>query len=302
MARKLIEKALASTNTEERQHGRRTAGTDPSTTQKGALYEAHKINHFDCKSNSNSIPVPINTAKEKEQTNMPSQATSNNTSILVLGATGRTGLETLRALHQQPNKPTLHAFCRSPDKLSAQDKALCTTIQQGNARNATDLENALRQSQANYVVVSIGNGDSVAKSDIRTANAQALASVLQRREFRHVRVMIVSSTGAGNSDIIVGFGIGAMISFHLRHVLKDHTGQEQAFQQAHLMDRTEIVRATALVDGKSTGQPLVTFADKAKSPSIETDRTDLAQWIAQAICGKQQDFGNLIVNVTGSKK
>lgn len=221
-------------------------------------------------------------------------------SILVIGASGRTGQECLRQLAQHPAKPALHAFCRDASKMDPQDAKLCQSIVTGNARSEQDLYNALDTTNADTVIVSIGNGDDTSKTDIRTASARALVNVLTKNpQFEHVRVLVVSSTGAASSDIIVGFGIGKLISFHLRHVLADHTGQEAAFQS--IQDRTVIVRPTALTDKKATGK-LVEFGDKDKSPSIETDRSDLASFIVQEILGETRKFGGRAVNVTGVKK
>jgi len=219
-------------------------------------------------------------------------------SILILGATGGTGLECIRQLAKHPSKPRIHAFCRSPSKLG-NDQDLCQSVIQGDARQVNDLQQALEQTAANVVIVSVGNGESVAKSDIRTASAEALATVLKLPQYKHVRTIVVSSTGAGTSRIIVGMGIGKLISFHLRHVLKDHTGQEAAFYP--LRSRTTVVRATALTEDAPTGK-LVQFGDTEKSPTIKTDRADLAAWIVQEVCGGTKPIGGRLVNVTGAKQ
>merc|ERR1712125_6645 len=162
---------------------------------------------------------------------------------------------------------------------------------------------ALWETQANVVVVSVGAGDSVKKDDIRTKSAEALASVLTKNgeeEFGRVRVLIVSSNGAGGSRILVGFGIGKLIEFHLRHILKDHNGQENAFRSSPLLQtRTCIVRPTSLTDNQAT-KNLVVFGDYEKPKTIKTDRADLADWVTKAICDESVP-GEKIVNVTGVK-
>jgi hypothetical protein len=221
-------------------------------------------------------------------------------SVLILGASGKTGVECIRDITAKSNAIQVHAFCRDPSKLSDNDKDLCTSIVKGNARNEADLEQALLKTRANIVIVSVGNGESVTKNDIRTASAEALAAVMKKPEFEHVHVIIVSSTGASSSRIIVGLGIGKLISYHLRHVLADHTGQESAFVSSpDLKKRTYIVRATALTDGAATGK-LVTFGDKEKSPSIKTDRADLSAWITKEISSGGYKGGK-VINVTGVK-
>jgi uncharacterized protein YbjT (DUF2867 family) len=234
-------------------------------------------------------------------------STAHQQSVLVIGATGRTGLECIRLFANHPTNPAVHAFCRDVDNLNKKDKDLdtsvvqgfCTSIVQGDARNPKDLERALAETHADVVVLSTGNGDSVRKSYSRTASAHAIVQVLEKPQFEHVHTIVVSSVGAGNSRIIVGGGLGKLISLHLRHVLADHTGQEHAFQS--LRNRTTVVRATHLTDDMATGK-LALFEDREKPPSIKTDRADLAAWIVDEVCGGTKLIRGRVVNVTGIKE
>ena len=99
--------------------------------------------------------------------------------ILVLGATGRSGLAIIHELSNDSSKPQIHAFCRNPEKLNDNDKSLCTSIIKGNAKSAADIERALEETKADVVIVSLGNGDNVSKSDIRTVSAEALVNVMK---------------------------------------------------------------------------------------------------------------------------
>jgi hypothetical protein len=118
-------------------------------------------------------------------------------------------------------------------------------------------------------------------------------------QFEQVHTIVVSSVGAGNSRIIVGGGVGKLISLRLRHVLADHTGQEHAIHS--LRHRTTVVRATHLTDNKATGK-LAYFEDREEPPSIKTDRADLAAWIVDEVCGGTKLVGGRVVNVTGIKE
>ena len=218
----------------------------------------------------------------------------NALSVLLIGATGGTGREIMKQLYNHPYSPRVHAFCRDPAKLAG-----CNTyhtIVKGDARDTKDLARALQETKADVVIVSVGNGHSVAKSDIRTANAVALAQALKKPQFKAVRVIVVSSQGAGTSEMKIGMGIGKLMSYHLRHVLSDHTGQEQAFSS--VKDRTFIVRPTGLTDDKPAAK-IVEFGDKVKCPSIQTDRSDVAGYVV----GKMySDDLSGVVNITGMKK
>ena len=189
-------------------------------------------------------------------------------SVLVIGATGKTGLAILDQLNEHPSRPAVHVLCRDPAMLSENYQEKCTSILKGNARIAYDIEIALLRTQASWVIINVGKGERLGnENDIRTVNAQATVSVLKKPLYRHVRALVISSTGAGSSRIVVGLGIGKLISYKLKHVLADFTGQEIAFSQ--IRDRTTIVRATALTNDKPTGQ-LAYFNDNAKGPSIKT--------------------------------
>lgn len=246
-------------------------------------------------------------------------------SILILGATGRTGLQIIQHIHQhqqQQNPPSsdnsnsnsdtvtpkIFAFCRDPSKIQHDSpiKTKCHAIIQGNARSSSDIDHALQHSQADLVVVCVGNGDSVKKSDTRAASAQALVKVLSSTpSYGHVRVLVVSSIGAGASRIKAGCGIGMFLEYHLRHILADHTKQEAIFVSS-LQDRTMIVRPTGLteddvvLDAKNGGK-MVTFGDQEKCPTVQTSRSALAAWLVkEAICSRVPSvyFGNKPVNVT----
>jgi hypothetical protein len=116
-------------------------------------------------------------------------------------------------LCQPSDRPSLARFYRDVDKL---DKALCISIVRGDAFRPKYLGRTLAKTRAEVFVLSIGNGDSVRKSNIRIASAQALAFVLKMPEYKRIRIVVVSSTGTEDSRIIVGGGLGKLISLHRR--------------------------------------------------------------------------------------
>merc|ERR1711915_534531 len=219
-----------------------------------------------------------------------------------IGATGRTGTHVIQQLlGTEHHQPKVFAFCRTPTKLNQKLLNEIDGVFRGDARSSKDIQNALKQSNADLVIVSVGNGDDVKKTDIRTANAKALTKALAKSRFSHVKAVIVSSGGAGKSKIIVGFGIGKIISFHLRHILADHNGQEGAIAaKANVEARTFIVRPSALTEGKPTGK-VGEFADGVKQPTLKTDREDLAKWVVSEVISKgaSKRFGGNPANVTG---
>ena len=223
---------------------------------------------------------------------------TNNKSVLIIGATGALGLQFLRHLAEEPAIHSIHALCRNPSKLSSSDRALCDSVVTGNARDPKDVEKALVQSKANYVILATGNGADVGKSDTREKTGQALACVLHKVEFQNVKAIVVSSHGAADTKIKVGFGIGMLIAYHLRYVLADHTLQEKAFEG--LEDRTLIVRPTALSDDKG-GKKVVAFDGAKKGPSINIDRSDVAVWVTKEISKDESTFQGRKISLTSAK-
>jgi FlaA1/EpsC-like NDP-sugar epimerase len=146
----------------------------------------------------------VRTAQDNTR-NPINMTTTQQQSLLVIGASSRTGLECIRHFAKHQTKPAIHAFCRDAGKLADKDKALCTTIVQGDVCNPIDLERALTETQANIVILSIRNGDSVKNSDIRTDSARALVRALKKPQYKRVRTVVVH----GNSRM------GKLISFHL---------------------------------------------------------------------------------------
>jgi nucleoside-diphosphate-sugar epimerase len=220
-------------------------------------------------------------------------------SVLVIGASGRTGSQVVDQLCHHASKPNVYAFCRDLSKLNDTSKSHCKDVYCGDTRETYKIEQALAQSDADIMIVCLGNGDSTAQTDVRTASAKAIVSTLQKLQYHHVKALVVSSNGAGGSRIKVGpfDGKAGRILEHLfRHVLKDHDGQEALFRTA-LQDRTVIVRPTSLTDNCPTGK-IKQFGDLEKAPSIYTDRLDLAEWIVEEVCGEVRLFGDKIANIT----
>jgi hypothetical protein len=84
-------------------------------------------------------------------------------------------------------------------------------IVQGDAFSSKYLERALAETRAEIVVLSIGQCDSVKKSYIRTASAQALAQVLKVLQNKRVRIVMVSSSTRNLASL---FAEVSVCSFH----------------------------------------------------------------------------------------
>lgn len=225
-------------------------------------------------------------------------------SILVIGATGDMGKRVLTAASQHPSKPLIHAFVRTPSKLTDKEKMLCTSVIKGDGTMSDDIERALEQTKADYVITTIGLSNTLGKQDLRERNAKALVSLIGPGcKYDHVKVVVVSSMGAGDTKgkIKMGYGKGTLFSYIIRNPLADHDMQEAVIKAGmnHEFRRAMIVRPTNLMNEKSTGKVDV-FESEVGPRSWYIDRMDVALWIIREICEGGKYFGK-DVNITGSK-
>ena len=229
---------------------------------------------------------------------------SRRKNILVVGATGGTGRELMTRLLAHSSTPHIHAFCRTKPNPNCDWVQACTSIQMGDAKNANDLANALTETKASTVIVSIGAGESVKKTDIRTATSQALVRAIEQTPglSNNIQIVLVSSIGSGPSKIKLGMGIGKLVEYHLRYILEDHTGQESALlNHTDLAGRTWVVRATALTDKKGSGR-VVEFGDREKCPTGQIARGDVASYIVEKLCDGSGGHVSGVVNIDTSNR
>lgn len=216
-------------------------------------------------------------------------------SILIFGASGRTGKYIIEAGAEHPSQPELHAFVRNPAKLTSEENKICKSVIRGDATNPMDVGRALEESNADYVIIGLG-ASHLKKQDVRERNALALTQALgPGTKFEHVKIVVISALGAGDSKLNAGFGIGSIIEFVLRNVIADHNIQEDIFMDLNTEEdeRVLVVRPTALTNGKATGKTEV-FEATDRCPTLRIDREDLAKWVMQQICGESLFFGTAI--------
>lgn len=222
-------------------------------------------------------------------------------SILILGAAGRTGYTCLERFSRHQSKPKIHAFCKDLKSLPERGVDLCDHVVLGDATKKSDIEGALRKTKANIVVVCIGNGNNTSKTDVRTASANALVSVMSKNEYKHVRALVLSRLGAGSSDKLKsGISLGTFASNRLKHALNDHCGQEDAFWE--VAKRVTIVRPAMLRDSKKITGTIKELRIQDDNPKMaEISRADLASWIVEEVCCGIP-IGGRIANITGTSR
>lgn len=227
--------------------------------------------------------------------------------ILVVGATGRSGQAIIRSAAASSHRPVVYGFARSPEKMAEEDRKMCKAMIRGDARSPDELAQAIEETDADFVIMCVGIPDSLKPSDIREATAIALVAALKQSDrMRRIRVAIISALGAGGSKIRLGFGIGSVIQFILRNGLRDHDMQEATLQSSFsdengLENRLLIVRPTGFIDTAPQKHSVYILKDRERCPTYSIHRDDMAEWLIERICGDQASFGG-IVAITGVRK
>ena len=79
--------------------------------------------------------------------------------VLIVGATGKTGLEVIDQFAKHPSQPVVvHAFCRDPSRLPAPYREKCASVVQGDAESEGDMQRALEETMADWIVIASGRG------------------------------------------------------------------------------------------------------------------------------------------------
>lgn len=214
--------------------------------------------------------------------------------ILVLGGNGQTGVEVIRACATAPARPVVHAFCRSASNLSDTDTAHCASVVEGDACSPEDVARALEQTAADAVVVAVGRSKDLGPTDVRETSAKALMDAVEPgAKFDHVKIVIVSSVGAGGTKLTIGFGIGMLLGMRLKNVLADHDRQEEQVWSRLGDDkkRALVLHATGLTTGHPGGEVCIF---EGKIPNARIDRSLLARFIVAELCGTCPNFGKAI--------
>jgi putative NADH-flavin reductase len=168
----------------------------------------------------------------------------NSMKLMVLGATGGTGLEIVRQAVERGHSVT--AFVRSPDRLKPFRDRI--TIRQGDLLNRTELERALPGNNA--VLSGFGPRVPVSKSEATLLQqfAVALTSAMLRTEVRRVIVESVAFLFK-NSIVPPAYLLGRLF---FPRTVADASAMERIFANSGL-DWT-MVRPPELTDKPYTGK------------------------------------------------
>lgn len=260
------------------------------------------------------LPLTLS-SDEDESMSSSSSMWPPSISILVIGASSRTGLECIYQLAAHPSKPIVHAFCEDVSsldvtKLFHPNKKIraASSIIEGSVRHAVDIEEALDATGANWVVLCGDVSDDIdttttnhkgRQKNLRTVSAKNIARVLSYPRFQTVRALVVSRIGAGSTTRLRLGWRGRLDQFKGRVALSDNAGQEEALRP--IWNRTTVVRTTTLTDSVTRSGRIVELTHTDRIPTFTTERADLASCIADEICARPTPSGNREINVTSAK-
>jgi putative NADH-flavin reductase len=195
--------------------------------------------------------------------------------LVVLGATGGTGLEIVRQAAEHGHSVT--AFVRSPDKLKAlRDRIL---IKQGDLLNTSDLEQVVNGHDA--VLSGFGPRAPVSKADANLLQrfAVALTRAMQRVGIRRV---VVESVGFlfKNAIIPPAYVLGRLF---FPGIVADASAMEKVIEQSGL--EWTIARPPRLTDKPYTGRYRV-GEGRLPAFAFSISRADVADFMIKAVEGK----------------
>ena len=163
------------------------------------------------------------------------------------------------------------AFVRDPARLAVESAGL--SIKVGDARNAADLNAALRGQDA--VVSTLGSKK--LRDDFVSASTEALIEAMRQTGVRRV-LMMSSFVVTPNLELP---GPMRMVRLLMRGVIADKSSGEALLRDSGL-DWT-IVYATRLQDGPKTGNCRVVGAHEKVSLSNRSVRTDVAEFLVRQV-------------------
>ena len=195
----------------------------------------------------------------------------------VLGASGRTGLAVVRALLAR----NIHviAVVRNASRLPADLKAQVTVVE-GEGTDPTTAKATLKHSP-DVVVCAVGAPSPRGVQTVRTDVTRTFVDAIANKDT--VRFLAVSSVGAHDSASQVGFITRLVLATILKHVMADHTSQEDAITTALPNHRWLVVRPTTLNDKPVENDYQLMETQRLRSANIS--RNTVAEFIAAQVSG-----------------
>lgn len=184
--------------------------------------------------------------------------------IIVFGSTGKTGLEIVKNLLSEGHEVT--AFVRDPSRLEINSENLKITT--GDIFDREAVSGAVQNQDA--VVVALGTGQSLGKSEIRSAGTANVIKAMMNKGIK--RLLVISAMGVGESWNDLSLINRLFFATLLKNSRRDHEAQEQHIKATRL-DWT-IIRPSGLTDDPVTG--IYGFGSSIRSGNSRIARADVA--------------------------
>ncbi len=188
--------------------------------------------------------------------------------ILILGATGGTGLHCVRAALAAGHALTL--LVRSPAKLPPADAARCTVLVGDAVTDGAAMASAAKGQDA--VLVCLGSRSLWSRQYDCSLGTRALLGAL-KAEGASPRIVVCSSMGTAESAP----WIPSFVQWMLKHPLADKVVQEAEVRASGCP--FVLVRPTGLNDGAPRGPESVAAVEGGPVPTSQISRCDVAQFM-----------------------
>ncbi len=195
--------------------------------------------------------------------------------VAVLGASGRTGLAVVHALLNRNIQ--VIAVVRNAARLPADLKSQLTVVEGEGTDHAT--AKATLQHAPDVVVCAVGAPSPRGAQTVRTDVTRTFVDAIAHNT--NVRFLAVSSVGAHHSVSQVGFVTRLVVNNILKHVMADHTSQEDAITTVLPKHRWLVVRPTTLNDKPAQHDYQLMETQRLRSANVSRDT--VAAFIAAQI-------------------
>ncbi|MCK1994997.1 SDR family oxidoreductase [Peribacillus muralis] len=200
--------------------------------------------------------------------------------LFIVGATGKTGqIVTRMALHKGHR---VTAFVRSPQKLNPHDNL---TVVSGNVTSAKEM---IKHMGGHDAVICCLGTEGTGPTNFLTDSAKALTAAMEATGIN--RIGYIAS--AGIHQEIDGI-FGKLITYMLRHVLKDHGNAVKIFKDEEL--NYTVARPMGLTDKPGRGVWRVAAEGLPPKPSRSIAREDVATFLLEAIEKNQYERQSIAI-------
>ena len=213
-------------------------------------------------------------------------------SVLIIGATGSISVEVLLQLSQSHSESgydvPLNVFGLTRDMKTVSRKTneafsrFGEALIEGDPSDSLDLQRALSLSNADTVIVAIGSGKRERTPTARALNAEVLSHVLEQPPFRHVRLVVLSSSEAARQDVQSGNASpktksvrrGFLPQSLKQGIARDHAAQEAWFLNSPtLAERTTILRSAPFVPIPKNTNRRISKGDDSSADTFSSTST-----------------------------